>query len=321
MSTSHFAPALALQVASRREIARGIHEFELRQPDGSELPEFAPGAHLDVLTPSGLVRKYSLCNSALERDCYRIAVKHEAASRGGSASMAEQLQVGDTLPCGLPDNAFALAPKARQHLLIAGGIGITPILAMARWLKETGEGRFKLVYCSRDADTTAYLDELQTPEWRGLVTVHHDGGDPDQMLDLWPLLENPKGAHVYCCGPRGLMESVRDMTGHWPAGSVHFESFGAEARDTRANTPFTIHLARHGVTLPVAADQTILEVVRDHGIAVPSSCESGTCGSCRTRLLDGQADHRDMVLLPEEHDDTIMVCVSRACSAELTLDL
>lgn len=321
MSLATFVPALQLRVADAREIARDIHLFELRAPDGADLPEFTPGSHLEVLTPAGLVRKYSLCNSAFERERYLIAVKREADSRGGSASMAEALKVGDTLPVGLPDNAFALSSKARQHLLIAGGIGITPVLAMARWLKDSGEGRFKLVYCTRDAAGTAFLEELTSPEWRAQVTLHHDGGDPEQALDLWPLLENPKGAHVYCCGPRGLMEAVRDMTGHWPGGSVHFESFGAENRDTRNNTPFTVRLERSAMTVTVPADRSILDVVREHGVAVPSSCESGTCGSCRTRLLAGQADHRDMVLMPEEQDDNIMVCVSRACSDELTLDL
>ncbi len=321
MSQANFSPALSLEVSDAREIARGIHRFELRHPEGQELPEFTPGSHIEVQTPAGLVRKYSLSNCATERDRYVIAVKREPDSRGGSASMAEQLEVGHMLPVGLPDNAFELSPKARHHLLIAGGIGITPILAMARWLRETGEAKFKIVYCSRDADSTAFLDELGGDDWRGLVTIHHDGGDPDEAFDLWPLLENPKGGHVYCCGPRGLMESVRDMTGHWPGGSVHFESFGAETRDTRNNTPFTVELAQQGVSLEVPADRSILDVVREHGVQVSSSCESGTCGSCRTRLLAGEADHRDMVLMADEQDDQIMICVSRARSPQLTLDL
>lgn len=310
-----------VQVTQTTELALGIHGFELRLPDGSELPEFTPGAHIEVQTPSGLVRKYSLYNSALERERYQIAVKREPESRGGSASMVEQVSMGSKLLVSEPIQAFGLAPRAREHLLIAGGIGITPILAMARWLQETDAGRFKLIYCTRNAESTAFLDELSQPEWQGLVTFHHDAGDPEQALDLWPWLETPKARHVYCCGPRGLMDAVRDMSGHWPTSSVHFESFGAENRDTRNNTAFTVHLARSGKTLVVDANQSILDAVRDQGVSVPSSCESGTCGSCRIRLLEGTAEHRDMVLLPEEQDEQIMVCVSRARSDSLTLDL
>jgi phthalate 4,5-dioxygenase reductase subunit len=159
-------------------------------------------------------------------------------------------------------------------------------------------------------------------ERRGRVTIHHDEGDPARAYDLWPVLEQPKGAHVYCCGPRGLMEAVRDMTGHWPSSAVHFEDFGiGGAQATADSRPFTVRLARSGRELTVPATASLLDTLRGHGVRVASSCESGTCGSCRTGLLDGEADHRDLVLAEHERHCNIMVCVSRARSNMLVLDL
>ncbi len=310
---------LLLKVADVREIAMGIHQFELRAPEGGELPEFSPGSHLVVDTPAGVSRRYSLCNDPAERDHYVIAVKVDEQGRGGSLSMV-QLRPGDTLSVSEPDNAFPLSPKARRSLLIAGGIGITPILCMARHLHANGSP-FKLVYCTRDAGSTAFLDELRQADFADNVVIHHDEGNPEAAFDFWPLLETPKGAHVYCCGPRGLMEAVRDMTGHWPTGAVHFESFGVSADVARTNTPFDVVLAKSNQRVHVDVQHSILEAVRAAGVSAPSSCESGTCGSCRTRLVAGQAEHRDMVLLDEEKEDNIMICVSRACGDELVLDL
>ena len=170
-------------------------------------------------------------------------------------------------------------------------------------------------------DGAALLDELRAPRPRGRTIVHHDGGDPARRFDLWPLLEKPTGAHVYCCGPRPLMDEVRDMTGHWPSGRIHFESFVDGASPQRGDRPFAVRLARSGAVLEVPVGRSILEVLREAGHAVPSSCESGTCGSCRTGLVAGEAEHRDLVLFPDEHATQIMVCVSRARGGELVLDL
>jgi phthalate 4,5-dioxygenase reductase subunit len=204
---------------------------------------------------------------------------------------------------------------------VAGGIGITPILSMMRHLKAQGNHQFKLIYCTRDAANTAFLEELNSAEFSAHVRLHHDHGDINNALDFWPVFETPSNAHVYCCGPRGLMDAVADMSGHWPSGSVHFESFGVDASAFPANTAFSVHLQRSGVSVPVSADQSILQALREAGHRVISSCESGTCGSCRTGLLSGQAEHRDMVLTDDEKSSSIMVCVSRATSAELVLDL
>ena len=308
-------------VAATRRIARDIVQFELRDPQGADLPEFTPGAHLSVRVPSGALRKYSLCNDSAERDRYVIAVRREAEGRGGSSSLVDGVKTGATLHVSEPCNDFALHPRAGSFIFIAGGIGITPILSMVLHAQSAGRGRFKLYYLSRDPESAAFLDTLAAPEFHGKVRIHHDGGNPADAFDLWPVLERPSGAHVYCCGPRGLMDSVRDMSGHWPGGSIHFESFGASPELTRQNKPFTVHLARSALTLAVTAESTILETVRAAGVAVPSSCESGTCGSCKTVLISGEAEHRDLVLSEEERGNRIMVCCSRAVSTELVLDL
>lgn len=311
-----------LVVARAATAARDIVRFELVDPDGAELPPFDPGAHLPVRTPAGVVRRYSLCGDAAERFRYEIAVKRDAAGRGGSASMVDRLREGSLLPVAAPRNEFALHPRARRFLFIAGGIGITPIMAMMRRLVATEGPAFALHYCTRDADHTAFADVLAEPPLRDRVHLHHDGGDAARAFDFWPLLEKPQpGTHVYCCGPRGLMDAVRDMSGHWAGGSVHFESFGVDAALRRHDRPFEIRLARSGTCHDVPADRSILEVLRERGVVVRSSCEAGSCGTCRTGLVDGEAEHRDFVLGPDEQASQIMVCVSRARGESLTLDL
>jgi phthalate 4,5-dioxygenase reductase subunit len=311
-----------LRVVRKACLARDIVLFELRAPDGAALAPFTAGAHVPVRVPSGAMRQYSLCGDPQQQDRYLLAVKREAAGRGGSASLVDGVAEGDTLMVGPPRNLFALSEKARSFILVAGGIGITPLMAMVRSLQAEGLRPFKLYYLTRDAQATAFADELALPEWAGKVRIHHDHGDPAQALDLWTLFEKPaSGAHVYCCGPQGLMDAVRDMTGHWPDSAIHFESFGADTRARAEDQPFEVELARSGRSLRVDPGQTLLQALREAQAQVPSSCESGTCGSCKVGLLAGEADHRDQVLLPEERASQVMVCVSRARSARLVLDL
>jgi phthalate 4,5-dioxygenase reductase component len=307
------------RVTRAERIVDDIHLFELRDPAGAELPEFSAGAHVSIRVPNGLIRKYSLCNDPAERDRYVIAVKREPGGRGGSASMIDDVAVGRELAVSPPANNFALAKSAAGYLFVAGGIGVTPIMSMIRHLAATG-GRFQLYYCTRSPAATAFRDELSAPEFRGKVTFHHDQGDPAQMFDLWPVLEAPKGRQLYCCGPRGLMQAVRDMTGHWSPSAVHFEAFTEAAEAKPDDQPFRVRLAQSGDTIEVPVGITILEALRAHGLDVPSSCESGTCGTCRTRLVCGEADHRDLVLADDERGRNIMVCVSRARSPELVID-
>jgi phthalate 4,5-dioxygenase reductase subunit len=317
-ATSAATGMFALRIKRREEIAEDIHLFELVDPDGGDLAGFAAGAHLALVVPNGLVRQYSLVNDPAERHRYVIAVKREAKGRGGSISLVDAARVGDDLRAGPPSNDFLLVAGAPESIFIAGGIGITPIMAMIRHL--VAAARFKLYYLTRNRETTAFADELQLPELRSRTLFHHDHGDPARFFDLWPVLERPGAAHVYCCGPRPLMQSVRDMTGHWPSGRIHFEDFGSMEMSRAEDEPFRLHLARSGGVLDVPAGRTILEVLRANNIVVPSSCESGTCGSCRTRLLAGTADHRDLVLDEAERAENIMICVSRAKTPDLTID-
>ncbi len=313
--------ALSLVVEAKREIASDIWLVELVSLDGDELPPFEPGAHLIVRTPAGVLRQYSICSTASDRSLYQIAVKRELAGRGGSTSMAEDLCEGDVVSVSLPVNYFPLEAIAGQTLLIAGGIGITPILSMARRLREQDQP-FRLIYCARSAESAAFVEVLSAAEFADRTEFHYDGGDLTNALDVTTLLASwPPETHLYCCGPRGLMLAVREVTRHWPPGHVHFEDFGDSAAEPRSgDTAFRVRLARSGGTLEVGAQETILEAMRRRGLDVPSSCEAGACGTCRTRLLAGVVDHRDYVLADSERADAIMVCVSRALSDELTID-
>ena len=309
-----------LRITQKQTVADDIAFFELRRADGGDPPPFSAGAHVTLRIPNGDLRKYSLCNDPGERDRYCIAVKRDAIGRGGSVNLIDEAREGDEIAVSEPRNDFELVP-AQHYLFIAGGIGITPILSMIRHIRATGQGKFKLIYLTRSAETTAFLDELKAPEFRGMVTIHHDQGEMDKALDLWPVLEKPGMAHLYCCGPRGLMQAVRDMTGHWSSARVHFEDFTPPGAMTKPDdVAFNVKLAQSGESYEVPVGKTILDVLRAHGHDVPSSCESGTCGSCRTKLLAGEVDHRDLALADYEKADSIMVCVSRGLS-DITLDL
>lgn len=318
----HADTQMPLRISSIRDVAEGIRSFHLQQPDGTELPPFTPGSHVKVQVPNGMVRKYSLCNDPSERHQYVITVKRDGQGRGGSISLFDDAHEGDTLPTSLPDNAFPLVDHAKGYLFIAGGIGITPILSMIRSFGELPPVPWKLVYLTRSPETTAFREELGTPELKQRVRIHNTHGDSANAFDLWSVLERPiPGTHVYCCGPRRLMDEVRDMTGHWSPQQIHFESFAEGGQKRPEDRPFTVTLARSERCFEVPVGKTILEIMREHGCNAPSSCESGTCGTCRTKLLAGEADHRDMVLLPEEMAGQIMICVSRAKSDELVVDL
>ncbi len=311
---------LTLRVERSEAAADGIHLFEFRDPAGAELPPFSAGGHVALRVPSGATRTYSLCNDPAERDRYVIAVKRETAGRGGSVSLIDGIRPGDLVPVSPPRNLFGLVESAPGYIFVAGGIGITPILSMIRRVRSIGGKPFHLYYLTRSPAGAAFLPELSEAGLRGHVTIHHDEGDPDQAFDLWPAFETPTKAHIYCCGPRPLMDAVRDMTGHWPASAVHFEDFGSDLVRPRAgDAPFTIKLASSGDVLEVPVGASIIEVLRAHGKRVPSSCESGTCGTCRTRVLQGEVDHRDLVLTPAERRTEMMVCVSRG-KGQLVLD-
>ena len=313
---------LTLTVTRKSQVADDIFMFELRDAMGGELPEFTPGSHVAVTTPAGQKRRYSLCNDSMERDRYVIAVKQEKAGRGGSLSFTRDVNEGDTIRIDSPANEFEMSPaEPKNYIFIAGGIGITPIRSMIRHLMRRGKTNYKLYYFTRTPSMMAFRDEFSTSDFADKVVLHHDNADPDQAYDLWPVLEAQRGAHLYCCGPRGLMDAVRDMTGHWPDSAVHFEDFVGATANRADDTAFTVKLVKSAKQYEVAVGTSILDTLRKGGHALPSSCESGTCGTCRTRYTAGEPDHRDLVLSDREKKSEVMICVSRSKTPELTLDI
>lgn len=246
------AGMMSLEVVRKAAIADDVHLFELALAGRQPLPAFSAGSHVTVLTPNGMTRRYSLCNEPGDRDRYVIAVKRDAQGRGGSVSLIDHVAVGDVLMVSAPLNYFPLDAKADSHLLIAGGIGITPILSMVREL-QARQAEFRVIYATRSPQATAFLELLCGPDFGGRVRFHHDHGDRTRSLDLAPVLSHqPAGAHLYCCGPRPLMQAVRDCTRHWPAASMHFEDFGtSEQPEQPVDRPFAVRLVRTGVTVEV----------------------------------------------------------------------
>jgi phthalate 4,5-dioxygenase reductase component len=322
MSLDPEAREMTLTVRRKSEIAEGVFMFDLRSPTGADLPPFTPGSHITVTAPSGQKRRYSLCNDSSERDHYLIAVKQEPSGRGGSLSFTVQVGEGDQITVEPPANEFEMAAsQPKSFIFIAGGIGITPIRAMILHCVRHGKENFKLFYFTRTPSMMAFREEFSASEFAGKVVLHHDNGDPEQAYDLWPVLEQQRGAHLYCCGPRGLMDAVRDMTGHWPDSAVHFEDFVGASAPLADDTAFEVKLAGSGRSYEVAVGVSILDTLRRNGHVLASSCESGTCGTCRTRFIEGEPDHRDLVLSDKEKKSEIMICVSRSKTPTLTLEL
>ena len=310
---------IRMRVAARRALTPHIVEFTLVPLHEGALPAFTPGAHVTVEAPSGAMRRYSLVNDGTAPSKYVIAVKRESAGRGGSASMHDEAVEGHELNVKAPENDFPMA-DAPRYLLIAGGIGVTPIYAMASHLEREGKD-FNIIYLSRSAGEAAYLEDLTTA-FGDRVLAHHDEGDFDRIYDFWDHFAEPQKLSVYCCGPKPLMDEIRAISGHWPEGRVNFEDFKPVEVVRADDEPFEVELRKSGATLTVPANRSILEAMRDAGLNTVSSCESGTCGTCKTRLLEGEADHRDMVLMDEEKANNLMICVSRACpGGRLVLDL
>jgi vanillate monooxygenase ferredoxin subunit len=315
---------LQLKVARIVDVTPRIKSVELVAADGGGLPAFTPGAHIDVTLGNGETRSYSLLNDATETHRYVVAVLREIESRGGSTWMHDRLCEGDVLASTPPANNFPLNEAGERHILIAGGIGITPLIAMSRRLTAR-DAAFTLHYCARSRAEAAFIDEIEAMLGARLET-HFDGGDIARGLDVAALLKDrPPAAHVYVCGPPGLIRAVREAAAHWPKGSVHYELFrGSEAdiAPRSGDQPFAIVLKRAGKTLQVAADKSILQTLAEAGIKVKTLCKEGVCGTCRVGLLEGRADHRDEVLTDEERERNIQVCVSRALPGEtLVLDL
>jgi phthalate 4,5-dioxygenase reductase subunit len=306
---------LSLNLTARRDLTAEICEFTFTATSGA-LPPFTAGAHLTVQTPSGAWRSYSISNDDRDSDRYVIAIKREESGRGGSLSMHRDLAVGDIIAARAPKNAFALMDGA-PTLLIAGGIGITPMLAMLR-RQVARAAPVHLIYLTRSADLAAYRDLLTAPPFAPHVTLHHDEGR--NFYDFWLHFETVSDQHIYYCGPPAMMNAIYLRTVHWPRSQIHSESFaGVDSTDGTAS-PFRLRRHATGQVFDIPADKSVLDVLRDNGIAFASSCESGTCGTCKMRLVAGAPLHRDLVLTDADKLNYFMPCVSRAAGEELTLE-
>jgi ferredoxin-NADP reductase len=301
-----------------RYAARDTNVFEFGRPDGSSLPTVTPGSHIDVVLTNGIVRQYSLMTSGSDLHSYSVGVKRDAKSRGGSSFMHDSLRVGAAVKIGEPRNHFPLAQNAPFSVFVAGGIGITPIYCMVQHLLEI-KAPFSLYYACRSRSDAAFIDVLEKlPQ----VTLSLDD-EQQAFLDFGKIIaEAPFGSHFYCCGPIAMLQSFEAACAVLPLERVHVEYFSPiDVPATEGG--YTVELARSGKQFFIPHGKTILDVLCEAGIAVSHACQQGVCGSCETRVLDGEPDHRDAILNENEKaaNNTMMICCSGSKSARLVLDL
>lgn len=298
--------------------AKDTNLYEFRRPDGASLPGIEPGAHIDIHLPNGMMRQYSLVTADGDPAAYVVGIKRDRASRGASRYVHEYLSVAEILKIGGPRNNFPLNEDAPHSVLIAGGIGITPIWCMAQRLQKLGRS-FQLHYACRTREEAAFLQEL-----KGLPQAHvHIDAEESGFLDLAPIIASAPGdSHFYCCGPAPMLAGFESATKDIPAAQVHVEYF--TARDEAATEGgYVVELRKSGLEFAIAEGRTILQVLRDAGVDTPYSCESGVCGACETKVVSGDVDHRDNVLTETERkaSTTMMICCSGSKSSRLVLDL
>ncbi len=314
---------LTLQIKAITAEAKDILGFELVSAEGEDLPVFGPGAHLELELPNGMLRHYSISSGCWERNRYVIAVGLSPVSRGGSKFMHGELRVGDRIRTSVPRNHFPLIENGERYDFIAGGIGITPILAMVRWCEEVGKPWF-LHYLVRNRLRTAFYEELQQFP-AGRVKYHFLDENDGRHLDIESTLSAiPFDSQIYCCGPIPLMERVKAVASDRPEANVHFEWFTAAPKaETDLEEGFIVVARQSGITVDIPPGKGILEVLEDNGLSLPFSCREGLCSSCETRVLAGVPDHRDMVLSAEQKasNETMLICVSRSKSEVLELDV
>lgn len=323
MSTETVLQELELEAIVRAvaTVSDSVVSLELVPCDGQPLPPWTPGAHIDLILPGGaaepLVRQYSLCGETGDGSRWLVGVLRAPDSRGGSAYIHDHVRAGDVVRVRGPRNHFTLVPSP-EYIFIAGGIGITPLLPMIAEANGAGAS-WTLWYGGRSRSSMAFVDRLADYGPRVEVVPEDERGP----LDLQAILGTPReGVLVYCCGPAGLLDAVEAKCGTWPSGALHIERFSAREQ-AGENSAFTLVLGRSGVTVEVPADKSIFQVCRDNGVSVLGSCLEGICGTCETDVLDGEVDHRDVILDEAERtsNTTMMICVSRCRGSQLTLDL
>lgn len=309
-----------LEVRRREVAADGVVTLTLADPNGADLPEWTPGAHIDLMLEPGLVRQYSLCGDTANRGEWQVGVLLDPDSRGGSQYVHDKLSEGVTVRVRGPRNHFPLV-RSQKYVFIAGGIGITPIKAMIASAVATGAD-WHLYYGGRSRSTMAFLDELEQHVDRVSVAPH----DVTGRLDLDSILGEPQNdTLVYCCGPSGLLSAVEEACENWPDGSLHIERFAAKAVEANpeGDTEFVVECAQTGIDVVVAATQSIYDALEQAGVDVLGSCMEGVCGTCECDIVSGLGDHRDSVLTDAEKakNQTMMICVSRSRSERLVLDI
>ena len=320
---------LSLLVHQITNQAIDINTFEFVDPHGNDLPEFAAGSHIDVHVPGGFLRQYSLCNDPNERHRYVIGVLNDPNSTGGSKSLHQNVKAGDLITVSKPRNNFPIRTEAKRHLLLTGGIGVTPMMAMIEQL-VTMDADFTLHYCTRSEEQTAFRERLSGLKAEGRVINYYDQGDPSKGLDINELLrQHEAGTHLYYCGPTGFMMAAKTASESWPSEAVHFEYFAPVVADKpqingaaeQGQAEFQITIASTGAVYPVPSDKSICDVLRENGIDIDTSCEAGTCGTCKTHFVSGEPEHNDFVLTDAEQREWVMICCARSKSDNITLDL
>ncbi len=313
------AQAIEMLLTCIRMAARDTNLYSFERPDKGPLPGAEPGAHIGVILPNGIERQYSLVHAAPEMTEYTVGVKRDANSRGGSVFMHDQLRVGTTVKVLPPRNNFPLKEDAELVVLLAGGIGITPIYCMLKRLIEKGRP-WLLYYSCRSRMDTAFLEELAGHKD---VHFHFDDEENGRFLNVAGIVESlPRRAHLYCCGPAPMLAAFEAATAAWPQENIHVEYFTPKFAAAQEGG-FVVELARSKRELTVPPGKSILQCVREAGIQVPHSCEEGVCGACETRVISGIPDHRDTILTEQERKEnaTMMICCSGSKSPRLVLDI
>ena len=314
--------SISAYVSAIKLEADGVLLFEIKRAGGGALPEFSAGAHIEIYLKDGLSRCYSLLNDPANSETYEIAVAKSANSRGGSKFIHENLRCGQRVDISTPRNNFQLFEKASRSILIAGGIGITPLWSMAQRLSALGK-TWELHYIARNAEKAALYDEISRKRLPGTIYFHFTKGTGSSRKYLKDLLERDDGeSHLYCCGPSGMIESFLHHTQSLPAERVHFEFFSAQ-KEVSTDGGFHVELAKSGKTIIVDRGKTILDTLLENDIAIMNSCREGICGACEVKLIDGQADHRDSILSDDEKkaNKSIFVCCSGSQGGKLVLDI
>lgn len=316
---------LEVRVARKMQEAKDIFSYSLEPIKGQTLPAFTAGAHIDVHIPGGLVRQYSLANDPRVMGPYVIGVLRDSASRGGSKAMHDTVHEGDKLQVSSPRNLFSLVDGSKQSVLLAGGIGITPILSMAYELFHAGAD-FRMHYCARSQSHMAFRSHIADSGFAERATFYLDDSIDSQRLDISHALAEPlEGKHVYVCGPVSLINAVRTTASAqgWTESCIHFELFASTVSTQASDRAFEVRLARTGRVIGIGAQESVSQALMREGIQLPTSCEQGVCGTCVTTLLAGEPDHRDFFLTPSERSEgkLFVPCASRAHSKQIVLDL